>query len=277
LGQAVSKILLARGDINVRGFSRDEQKLQSLESHPKLKLDCGDIRDFDRCLQLSTDCDIVLHLAALKHVDLLEDNPGEALRTNVEGTRNLIKAFQWGGGEKFVLASTDKACYPINAYGCSKALAEKFVLQLGSKGLVVRYGNVIGSRGSVIPKFVKTLMEEQCIRITDTRMSRFWIQIEEVAQFFVDKAFGKHSGLWIPEMKAATLPRVVQAVRDCCYDSVAPRVDIIGMRPGEKIHETLITKFDGLDREFDLTSDNAPQFTRTELQQYVKPCVESCL
>lgn len=261
LGQAVAKLILANEDNELIGISRDEQKQRALTPHPRMKLLLGDVRDSDRMMCVSRDVDVLFHFAALKCVDTLEFEPEECLKTNVIGTENIMRAQNVNKIRKVVLSSTDKAVYPINVYGHSKALAERLVLANPSN-IVCRYGNVVASRGSVVPSFAKTLREEKKIYITDLAMTRFWISIQRAAQFVFDSSEG--SGINIPVMKSADVYSVAEAIGSI-IGVHAWETEITGLRPGEKIHE---------DITHDMDSFKSERYSYNELVDLLKPVLK---
>jgi UDP-N-acetylglucosamine 4,6-dehydratase/5-epimerase len=269
LGQAVSKILLEEGH-HVVGVSRDEQKQRVLPTHKNLSLHLGDIRDIDRMSEVAWDVNAIFHFAALKCVDTLEHQPIEAIHTNVLGTKNILDVQRMLGIDRVVLSSTDKAAYPINAYGCTKALAEKLVLQ-NRRNVVCRYGNVLASRGSVIPSFIKSIKEEGTAYLTDEWMTRFFIRIEDAAQFVIDQSRSLSGGLKIPEMKGTNLIVLARAIAEILgLDQI--QLKVFGMRPGEKINECLKMAHEGQE----IHSNTATQFTREELISLLEPIVKAC-
>lgn len=239
LGQCVSRMLMARGH-RVIGYSRDEQKQAKLPTCENLVLYLGDVRDRDRVIEATRDADLIMHFAANKMVDILEANPEEAIHTNIIGTQNILHAQRVNGIARVVLASTDKAVYPLNAYGASKLLAERLVLR-NENNVVCRYGNVLGSRGSVLPVFINSLKEDEPVaKITHKAMTRFWITVERAAGFVISSAFEEKGGLKIPDLKSASLLRVLDTVAEIMGVD-AFEIEETGMRPGEKIHEDLLT------------------------------------
>jgi len=265
LGQTVTKKLLADGH-EVVGFSRDEQKQRAMGWHTNLDLRLGDVRDLDSVLDHSRGCDQIIHCAALKCVDTLEKFPLEVIKTNVLGTQNVLKARRINRIQGMKLASTDKACYPVNAYGMSKALAERLTLNDG--GSVCRYGNVLASRGSVIPMFVESLTQENKVYLTDGQMTRFFLRLETAADFVLGV---EGPGLHIPPIKAARIKNVARSVARLlgCKNI---DIEFIGVRPGEKIHECLRTQFEG-----DELHSNTPhiQMAETEIDELIAPVVDS--
>jgi FlaA1/EpsC-like NDP-sugar epimerase len=266
LGTTLVRLLLQDENLDeIVGISRDEQKQRQIPTHPKLKLRLADIRDpasVQRALG-SDPVDYIFHLAALKCVDTLEYHPYEAFQTNVVGTQNMVDiAEQYGA--KLTFTSTDKACYPINAYGQSKALAEKIVLNAGHT--VCRYGNVIGSRGSFLPSLILSLKTEGKAYLTHPNMTRFWMSAGQVALFVRDAGRESKGGLKVPEgLRACDMPTFIKAVASFCgvekYE-----VEEIGVRPGEKFHETLVTAEEGGRVD---SSDRERQFHFKSLQRFI--------
>ena len=251
LGRALIKYLLENTEVRrIAIYSRDELKQQNLRNEigedERLRWFIGDIRDLERLKRALHGIDFVIHAAALKQVDTGEYNPMEFIKTNVLGSQNVIDASIEAGVKKVVALSTDKASSPINLYGASKLTADKlfvaannYSFSYGTTFSVVRYGNVMGSRGSVIP-FWKSLADAgQPLPITDLRMTRFWISIEQAVQFVMESLEIMQGGeLYvprIPSMKIVDLAAVV-----------APdaKLEEVGMRPGEKLHEEMISADD---------------------------------
>lgn len=243
LGQTVMRMLMARGH-RIIGYSRDEQKQKLLPRFEGLTLYLGDIRDQKRLLEATREADLIMHFAALKMVDVIEENPEEAIETNVIGTQNILHAQRANGIDRVVLASTDKAVYPINAYGASKMLAERLVLR-NQANVVCRYGNVLGSRGSILPMLVNSLRNNNTAAITHKSMTRFWITAEKAASFVISSALDTSSGgLKVPDIQSAQVMRVIDAVADH-LGITAYSIEDIGIRPGEKIHEDLLSEIEG--------------------------------
>lgn len=226
-------------------FSRDEYKQSVMQAHydqPFMRYFLGDIRDKDRLMQAMEDVDIVIHAAALKQVPALEYNPTEAIKTNVLGTENVIEAALAHNVKKVMALSTDKAAAPVNLYGATKLTAEKIAISANNRAgkrdtriSTVRYGNVIGSRGSVIPLFQKLRDEGAAeLTITDPKMTRFLLTLQESVDFVIDCCARMWGGeTFIPKIPSATIGTIAEAV--------APGMPLktIGIRPGEKLHEVL--------------------------------------
>lgn len=251
LGYALAKRLLNYDVKSIRIFSRNESKQVTMESSLKdtrLRFLIGDIRDLPRLTTALEDVDVVFHAAALKHVPLIEYNPFEAIKTNVVGSQNVIEACTKQNVEIAVGVGTDKAVSPVNAYGATKLLMEKLFVTANNylnpsrhktKFFALRYGNVLGSSGSVIPKFIEQSKMRQKITITDPKMTRFSITMEEALDFILESTtLAKGSEIFVPKLKAYTIMDVKNAIEDL-YGSNDH--EISGMRAGEKIHETLIS------------------------------------
>jgi UDP-N-acetylglucosamine 4,6-dehydratase/5-epimerase len=234
-----------------RGEHRQEEMMRQYKDHvnyTKLRFFIGDVRDKDRLMLACTRVDIIIHTAAMKVVTLSETNPFECVKTNILGTQNVIDAALYDDVEKVMFVSTDKAVDPINLYGFTKATAEKMILAsnnikgpMGTCFCVVAYGNVANSNGSVIPLFAKLYKESKEFPITDPRMTRFYITLENAAKFVIDCALTKHNpGKYIPEMKAFDVIDLCGAFGDFKKDSLRDwPYKIVGIRPGEKLHETM--------------------------------------
>lgn len=229
-------------------FSRDELKQYEMKQEFKderIRFFIGDVRDKERLLRAFDAVDIVIHAAAMKHVDACEYNPFEAVKTNIHGAQNIIDAAIDKGVEKVIALSTDKACSPINLYGATKLASDKLFIAanayVGSKHTkfsVVRYGNVVGSRGSVVP-FFKKMRKTRVLPVTDERMTRFWITLDQGVQFVIDNLGRMHGGeLFVPKIPSMKVMDLAKAIGPEC------KIEIVGIRPGEKLHEAMITQDD---------------------------------
>lgn len=227
-------------------LSRDELKQYEMQqgefNHPAMRYFLGDIRDRDRVMMAMTGVDYVVHAAALKQVPALEYNPGEAIKTNIEGSQNVTMAAIEKGVTKVIALSTDKAAAPINLYGATKLVADKlFIAANNIRGArktsfsVVRYGNVIGSRGSVVPLFMKLVAEgAKELPLTDPEMTRFWISLPQGVDFVLN-AFERMQGgeIFIPKIPSMRMADLAQAI------SPGTQMKTVGIRPGEKMHEVM--------------------------------------
>lgn len=233
-------------------YSRDELKQYEMQSlfpqaqYPFLRFFIGDVRDADRLLTAMQGIDCVVHAAALKHVPIAEYNPLECVRTNIGGAENVVQASIRAGVKRVIALSTDKAAAPINLYGATKLASDKIFsagnATAGGKCLfsVVRYGNVLGSRGSVLPFFRRLLAEgATSLPITDERMTRFWITIEQGVNFVLSSMEMMRGGeIFVPKIPSSRITDIVEAL------APGVRTHVIGIRPGEKLHETMITEDD---------------------------------
>lgn len=232
-------------------ISRDELKQYEarhlFDDDPRLRWFIGDIRDRERLVRAMHGIDHVVHAAALKQVDTAEYNPFEYVRTNVSGSQNVVEAAIDSGVQKVVALSTDKASSPINLYGATKLVADKLFVSANhyaanhpARFAVVRYGNVMASRGSVIPFFRKLAEQGKSLPITDKRMTRFWITLDQAVRFVVD-SFDLMAGgeLYVPRIPSMKVVDLAQAI--------APEAPMheIGVRPGEKLHEEMVSPEEG--------------------------------
>lgn len=233
-------------------FSRDELKqfeMQQEFPEPQMRFFIGDVRDRERLMQAMRGIDYVVHAAALKHVPVAEYNPGEFIRTNVNGAENVIHAAIESGVRKVIALSTDKAASPINLYGATKLLSDKLFVAANNitgdhptRFAVVRYGNVVGSRGSVVPFFRKLIDAGAAdLPVTDQRMTRFWITLQEGVDFVIKGFMRMYGGeLFVPKIPSVRITDLATAM--------APDLPhrMIGIRPGEKLHELMISRDDSL-------------------------------
>ena len=250
LGRALTKKLLAEKVNQITIFSRNENKqvtMQSEFSDNRLKFLIGDIRDLSRLQRALEGIDIVFHAAALKHVPIVEHNPLEAINTNVIGSRNVLEASISENVDVVVGVGTDKAVSPLNTYGVTKLLMEKLFTTASNyldvdkhktKFISLRYGNVLGSSGSVIPKFIQQIKSKQKITITDPEMTRFSITMDEALDFILDSAMsGKGSEVFIPKLRAYKIDDIKTALQELISNTGDERIPV---RQGDKFHETLI-------------------------------------
>ena len=234
----------------IRIFSRNESKQIEMESEindDRLRFFLGDVRDYDRLVKAVEDVDFVFHAGALKHVPKIEYNPFEAVKTNILGSENVINACLNNNVEKAVCISTDKAVSPLNIYGATKLLMEKLFVTANNylnpekhrtKFFAVRYGNVLGSSGSVIPLFIKQIKSKKKISITDPNMTRFSITMDEALDFILHATeLGTGSEIFVPKLRAYSLLDVKEMLFETLENTGE---EIIGIRPGEKLNEVLI-------------------------------------
>lgn len=286
LGQELTKHILTMWPMyeKIVIYSRDEQKQELMQSslaffqdNHKLRFLIGDVRDKERLGLAMQNINAVVHCAALKIVPALEFNPMEAVKTNVIGTQNLIEVCASSPTIRTVLAvSTDKAVHPVNLYGATKLCMEKLILAAnniqgdsGPRYGIVRYGNVAGSRGSVIHKFKEAVANNQPMHLTHRDMTRFWITIEEAAEFVAGALYSlmhdDPTRLFIPEMKAFEVRTLARAIA-----GRNQKIKVVGVRPGEKIHEQIMTAEEAqkLDLDYQIsTSNQATMMGKKELQE----------
>ncbi len=250
-GNTVLKRFLSTDVREIRIFSRDEKKQEDMRialNNSKLKFYIGDVRDYESVYQAMRGVDYVFHAAALKQVPSCEFYPMEAVRTNVVGTENVLNAATANGVKRVVVLSTDKAVYPINAMGISKAMAEKLMVaksRIQREGETVfcatRYGNVMASRGSVIPLFVSQLKEGKPLTVTDPNMTRFLMSLEDSVDLVLYAyEHGKQGDIFVQKAPASTVADLAQALKEMFSKDSAVR--IIGTRHGEKLYESLISR-----------------------------------
>jgi UDP-N-acetylglucosamine 4,6-dehydratase/5-epimerase len=251
-GSAVLKGLLAEDVKEIRIFSRDEKKQDDMRKryqNPKLKFYIGDVRNQRAIASAMRGVDYVFHAAALKQVPSCEFYPMEAVRTNVQGTENVLEAAIAAGVKRVVCLSTDKAVYPINAMGISKAMMEKVMVatsrNLEGTGTVIcgtRYGNVMGSRGSVIPLFVNQVLEGKPITVTDPEMTRFMMTLDDAVDLVL-YAFehGNNGDIFVQKAPAATVATLTRAIVEL-LDKPNHPIHNIGTRHGEKLYEALLSR-----------------------------------
>lgn len=258
IGQSLLRYLLLDSPAVVRLFSRDEHKQfelqQDMKEYDNIRYLIGDVRDYDRVERAMQDIDYVFHVAAMKHVPACEYNPFEAVQTNVIGTQNVIRASLKCGVNKTVFTSTDKAIAPTNTYGASKLMAERLIsaaqYQAGSKKTVfaaVRFGNVMGSRGSVIPLFKKQIKEKRNITVTRRDMSRFMMTLSQATRLTLQAMEMAQGGeVFVLKMPVIRLNDLAECViqeysKQLGINPLSVGIEEIGLRPGEKMYEELMT------------------------------------
>ena len=250
-GNAVLKRFLSTDVSEIRIFSRDEKKQEDMRiaiNNDKVKFYIGDVRNYDSVYQAMKGVDYVFHAAALKQVPSCEFYPMEAVHTNIVGTENVMNSATANKVKRLVVLSTDKAVYPINAMGISKAMSEKLMVaksRLQLKGETVfcatRYGNVMASRGSVIPLFISQLKEDKPVTVTDPNMTRFLMSLEESVDLVLYAyEHGKQGDIFVKKAPASTVSDLEQAIKELFNKN--NEVRIIGTRHGEKLYESLISR-----------------------------------
>jgi UDP-N-acetylglucosamine 4,6-dehydratase len=269
-GNTVLKRFLGTAVGEIRIFSRDEKKQEDMRialGNDKVKFHIGDVRDYDSLKQAMVGVDYVFHAAALKQVPSCEFYPMEAVRTNVIGTENVLNAAIERGVKRVVVLSTDKAVYPINAMGISKAMSEKLAVaksrSVPEGGTVIsttRYGNVMASRGSVIPLFIEQLKAGEQLTVTDPEMTRFLMSLDDSVDLVLH-AFehGQQGDIFIQKSPASTVADLAQALKELFEKT--NDIKIIGTRHGEKLYESLVSreemaKAEDMGRYYRIPADN---------------------
>lgn len=252
LGQALTRRLLKMRIDTIRIFSRNENNQVRMESELKddrLRFFVGDVRDYPRLVRALEGVDIVFHAAALKHVPVIEYNPFEAIKTNIIGTQNVINASLENNVEIAVGVGTDKSVAPLNTYGATKLLMEKLFVTADNyldmkkhrtKFIALRYGNVLGSSGSVVPKFIEQIKKKEKITLTDPNMTRFSITMNEALDFILESTkLGSGSEIFVPKLRAYSIIDLKNALTEL-YGKT--KEEYMGIRAGEKLHEVLINQ-----------------------------------
>jgi UDP-N-acetylglucosamine 4,6-dehydratase len=269
-GNAVLKRFLETDVKEIRIFSRDEKKQEDMRIalyNPKLKFYIGDVRNYDSTHEAMKGVDYVFHAAALKQVPSCEFYPMEAVRTNVLGAENVMNAAIANGVQRVIVLSTDKAVYPINAMGLSKAMMEKLMVaksRMRASGETVlcatRYGNVMASRGSVIPLFVSQLKEGKPLTITDPTMTRFLMSLEDSVDLVI-YAFenGNQGDIFVQKSPASTIDVLAKALKEVFKKG--NEIQVIGTRHGEKLYESLVSREEiakavDMDKYYRIPADN---------------------
>jgi UDP-N-acetylglucosamine 4,6-dehydratase/5-epimerase len=269
-GHTVLKRFLDTNVKEIRVFSRDEKKQEDMRielANDKVKFYIGDVRDYDSVSQAMMGVDYIFHAAALKQVPSCEFYPMEAVKTNVMGTENVLNAAINNDVKRVIFLSTDKAVYPINAMGISKAMAEKVVVaksrtipETGPVVCCTRYGNVMASRGSVIPLFVNQMKANESLTVTDPNMTRFLMSLEDSVDLVLHAfEYAEQGDIFVQKAPASTLTDLAQALKEL-FSSNSP-VKVIGTRHGEKLYESLISreemaKAEDMGRYYRIPADN---------------------
>jgi UDP-N-acetylglucosamine 4,6-dehydratase/UDP-glucose 4-epimerase len=252
LGLALTGEILKYSPKSIRLFSRDEHKHHRAQElfnyNKKIRNFIGDIRDYPRLLKATRKADIIIHAAALKRIDLLEYNVEEVIKTNIAGTLNVVNACLANEVEKAIFVSSDKACAPVNTYGACKFVGERIFSESNfSKGDIktvfttVRYGNVLESTGSVIPFFNARIKNGQVIPLTDSRMTRFIISPKQAVELiFSAVKYGKGGEIFVPKLLSFEIVDLIDILKE--KNKMTNKVRVIGIRPGEKIHELLVNE-----------------------------------
>lgn len=257
-------------------LSRCEHKQQAMKKiFPSVRFVLGNVRDTDSLNPWFKNKDAVFHVAALKCIDILEENPVESIKTNILGTINVANCAIEHDVKYCMFSSTDKAVSPVNTYGYCKAASEKLLLEYNrnlslTHFSVFRWGNIINSTGSAIPFFIERIKADKPVSLTDPRMTRFWIKISTAVNFVLNKFDSNESREQImipPSMKAAKVIDVISVIGELLQKT--PKIEIIGLRRGEKMYEELMS----IHSEKHISSENCQQYTRRELANLLAPVV----
>lgn len=249
-GHELIRQLLEKEPKEIRIFSRGELaqvKMSRNFNNSILRFIIGDVRDYSALLSATQNVDYVFHLAALKHVNVCEEQPMEAIKTNIAGTQNLISVCIQNKVKKVIDVSTDKAVEALNLYGMSKAVAERLIVQANqlsndTKFVCIRAGNVLGSNGSVVPFFINQIQTAHKITITDKRMTRFFLTIPDAIHLLFEAAEHSYGGeVFVTKMPSYYINDIANVLRDYYATGNVPIIET-GIRPGEKLHEVLITE-----------------------------------
>jgi len=280
LGKAITKKLLSTEIRAIRIFSREEWKQVEMQSNfqdKRMRFLIGDIRDKERLQRAMEDIDIVIHAAALKHVPIAEYNPFEAIKTNVNGTQNVVDVCLDNNVETVIGIGTDKAVAPLNTYGATKLLMERIIISANyhkgshkTKFLCVRYGNVLGSRGSIVPTFLDHVKNRKTFFITDPTMTRFNITMDEALNvIWRGIQYGKGGEVFVPKLKAYKLGELIEVMQKLTNNKI--KTNITKPRQGEKYHESLIssdelrTVFES-EKDYILFENESIKYTNSKLK-----------
>jgi UDP-N-acetylglucosamine 4,6-dehydratase len=259
-GNELTRQLLEFDPARIVIYSRSEFNQVTMERRfddPRLHFMIGDVRDYERLAECTKGVDYIFHLAALKHVPVCEEHPTEAIKTNIAGTKNVINAAKRNGVRKVIDVSTDKAVDPLNFYGMTKAIGERLIIHANldassTQFVCIRAGNVLGTNGSVVPYFVDQVRQTRRIKLTDKRMTRYFLSLPQAIHLLFKAVEASHGGetfvMRMPACRIVDLAEVIAA--QISHDPVS--IDEVGVRPGEKIHEVLVSRYEApLTREYD--------------------------
>lgn len=260
-GNELTKQLLEFDPAQIIIYSRSELHQVNMErrfNEKRLKFVIGDVQDSEGLIHASKGVDYIFHLAALKHVPVCEDNPYEAIKTNIQGTRNVILAAKANDVKKVIDVSTDKAVDPLNLYGMTKAVGERLITQANQEPsntqfVCIRGGNVLGTNGSVVPFFVEQIKNFKRIRVTDPNMTRYFLTLQQAIHLLFKASEVSHGGeTFVMKMPACRIGDLAEVMIDELSPNEKIPVEIIGARTGEKIHEVLVSRYEApLTYQFD--------------------------
>jgi len=251
-GNELTTQLLTKNPKQIIIFSRSELhqvNMQRKFNNSKLKFVIGDVRDHDRLVEATKNVDYIFHLAALKHVPVCEEQPYEAIKTNIVGTKNIIEAAKINNVKKVIDVSTDKAVDPLNLYGMTKAIGEKLIIQANLEPsntvfVCIRGGNVLGTNGSVVPFFISQIKEQGYISLTDKKMTRYFLTLQQAISLLFKASEISHGGeTFVMKMPGCKISDLAEVLAEAVSDKLVP-IKEIGTRPGEKIDEVLISRYE---------------------------------
>ena len=251
--ELIRQLLLLENTVSITVFSRNEYNqvmTQRKFNNRKLSFVIGDVRDSEAVGKVCEDIDVVFHLAALKHVPICEQQPEEAIKTNILGTLNIIKGALQYGVRKVIDVSTDKSCAPNNLYGMTKAVGEKLILNANTRRrtefVCIRAGNVLGSAGSVVPLFIDQIKKNNRMTVTDKNMTRYFMSLPEAISLVLEAANLKVNGeLLVMKMPSCNIYKLAEVMKTV-FGQHDTDIQIVGARPGEKVHEMLISESEAL-------------------------------
>lgn len=252
-GNELTKQLLDFDPEQITIFSRSEFNQVTMErkfNDARLRFLIGDVRDHDRLMESMKGVDYVFHLAALKHVPVCEEQPYEAIKTNIVGTRNVIQAAQANGVKKVIDVSTDKAVDPLNLYGMTKAIGERLIIQANlepspTQYVCIRGGNVLGTNGSVVPFFADQIKRFKKIKLTDKRMTRYFLTLPQAIHLLFKASEVSHGGeTFVMKMPACKIADLAEVMIEELAPNEKIEIEEVGVRPGEKIHEVLVSRYE---------------------------------
>ena len=252
-GNELVRQLLTKEPYSITIYSRNEFMQVTMKrkfNDNRLKFIIGDVRDKERLIDSCNCVDVIFHLAALKHIPICEEFPYEAIKTNIQGTENVIKAAIENGVERVVDVSTDKAANPLNLYGMTKAIGEKLILHANTlnktKFVCIRGGNVLGSNGSVVPYFIDQIKRFNKVTLTDDRMTRYFLTLEEAINLVLTAgSFELPGGLFVMRMPSCKIIDLAKVLIKH-YGNLETKIEVSGIRPGEKLHEMLVTQYEAV-------------------------------
>jgi len=280
-GNELVKQLLEKNPKEIRIYSRGEFAQVTMErrfNDKRLKFIIGDVRQFGPLHDACKGVSILFHLAALKHIPICEKYPYEAIKTNIEGTENVIKAAMYNGVQKVIDVSTDKACSPINFYGLTKSIGEKLIAHASTinsmtKFSIVRGGNVLGSNGSVVPHFIDQINRFNKITVTNEEMTRYFLTLPEaISLLFIAANFDDSGGIFVMKMPSCKIIELAKAII-AMKGNKDTKIEFMGIRQGEKLHEVLVSNYESPNtyeygKDYYLIHNNELELPKVKFEEY---------